>query len=121
MKKALLIALFGLMFVGLASFTNGTQPEATSENGTSISKPVNDSKEFTALKAFIKKYENLFKNAKSCEEMEEILEQMDKESEKFPVYEEKDRMTEKEEGILEEMSYDFFMVVQQKALEFGCE
>ena len=119
MKKALLIALFGLMFVGLASFTNGTQPEATSENNTSINNPVNDSKEFAYAKAILKKYEDLFKKATSCDEMEEILIQMGNEEEID--FDDDEKMTEEEYAEFEKLTLNLMLVVQQKVEEFGCE
>lgn len=119
MKKALLIALFGLMFVGLASFTNGTQPEATSENDTSISKPDGESKEYIAAKTLINKYNKLFKNATSCDEIKEIVNLMyDKE---IPYFEEEDRMTEDEQAEIEKMAFNLVYTIQNKVIELGCD
>ena len=92
MKKSLLIALFGLIFIAFTSFKEVPPTTPAADGETSICQQKKESKEFADAKALIKKYENLFKNAKSCEEMEEIFARMEKES--VPEYEEKDRMTE---------------------------
>lgn len=118
MKKTLLIALFGFMFITLTSFAKVAEPVVNTDNETSISNPIGDSKEFLAAKALIQKYNNMFKNAKSCDEMEEILDLM--EEEEIPDFEEKDMMTKDEESKIEQMTMELFMTVQNKVSELGC-
>lgn len=119
MKKSLLIALVGFMFVALTSFVKVAEPVVNTDNNTSINNPVGDSKEFLAAKALIQKYNNMFKNAKSCKEMEDIVELM--EEEEIPYFEEKDMMTKDEESKIEQMTMELFMTVQNKVSELGCE
>ena len=119
MKKSFLIALIGFMFFALTSYAEVSEPVVNTDSNTSINNPVNDSKEFAYAKAILKKYEDLFKKATSCDEMEEILIQMGNEEEID--FDDDEKMTEEEYAEFEKLTLNLMLVVQQKVEEFGCE
>ena len=119
MKKSLLIALVGFMFVALTSFAKVAEPVVNTDNETSISNPVGDSKEFLAAKALVNKYDKLFKNATSCDEIKEIVNLMD--DEEIPYFKEEDKMTADEQAEIEKMAFDLVMTIQNKVIELGCD
>lgn len=119
MKKTLLITLFGFMFITLTSFAKVAEPVVNTDNGTCISNPIGDSKEFLAAKALIMKYDKLFKSATSCDELVEIAALM--EEEEMPEFDEEDMMTVDEEKAIEEMTYNLFLTLQNKLVELGCD
>ena len=89
MKKSLLVALVGILFFALTSCGDSTKANQ-------------DSKEFAAAKAYIEKYDKAFQDAQSCDELENIMVQMEEEayaidSENFA---EDERITEAEEEAL---------------------
>lgn len=119
MKKSLLFALVGFMFLTLTSFAEVSEPMVNQGNNTSISKPDGESKEYIAAKALINKYNKLFKNATSCDEIKEIVNLMD--DEEIPYFEEEDKMTADEQAEIEKMAFDLVMTIQNKVIELGCD
>lgn len=110
MKKSLLLALVGILFFAF-----------TSCSGDSKSK--NESKEFAETKAYIQKFEKAFNDATSCEEVEDLYEQMETEAWKFATktYEENEKITEVEEEALTKLAEKWIETIQKKVQELGCD
>ena len=110
MKKSLLVALVGILFFALTSCGDSTKANQ-------------DSKEFAAAKAYIEKYDKAFQDAQSCDELENIMVQMEEEayaidSENFA---EDERITEAEEEALKDLVMGWLETIQKKVNELGCD
>lgn len=110
MKKSLLIALVGFLFFAMTSCGDSTKANK-------------ESKEFAAAKAYIEKYDKAFQDAQSCDELENIMVQMEEEayaidSENFA---EDERITEAEEEALKDLVMGWLETIQKKVNELGCD
>ena len=109
MKKSLLFALVGIVFLAFTSCAGGSKTK--------------ESKEFSEAKAYIQKYEKAFNEATTCEELETLGEQMETEAWTLALqtYEDNEKMTEAEEQELAKIAENWVESIQKKIDELGCE
>ncbi len=110
MKKSLLIALVGFLFFAMTSCGDSTKANK-------------ESKEFAAAKAYIEKYNKAFQNAQTCEELEDLVEQMEEDAEGLDSsnFAEEDRITDDEEDALKDLVMGWLETIQKKVNELGCD
>jgi hypothetical protein len=110
MKKSLLIALVGFLFFAMTSCGDSTKANK-------------ESKEFAAAKAYIEKYDKAFQNAQTCEELEDLVEQMEEDAEGLDSsnFAEEDRITDDEEDALKDLVMGWLETIQKKVNELGCD
>ena len=107
MKKSLLIALVGIVLFALTSCGG------SSSKGT---------KEFKDAKALVEKFDKQVSNAKTCDELQTIVENMTEEAEAMEdiTYAEAEQLTPEEEEILNELVTKMTENFVSKTLELEC-
>jgi len=106
MKKALIIALAGMMLFAFTQCGGGT---------------TKGSKEFTETKALYEKLEKAAKDAKTCDELQEAAIGLLFSGLANGEYADEDKITEKEKEEIEKYLEKIGKLIEEKTKKLGCE
>lgn len=128
MKKTLIIALAGLMMFAFTQCGGGNKKEKEDKTETKAVEETNTvegTQQYTEMKSAFDEIEKAINNATTCDELEEAAFALGLGSLAASLSDEQndaeEKMTEKEQNKIEELTKKLSEAVEKKAEELGCE